>query len=73
LQQLAENIDVHSNVLSYVINTTLGKNFYDLINEYRIEEFINLYQNSYDKYTILHLLSIQVLILNQHSTEISKR
>ena len=55
LQQLAENIDVHSNVLSYVINTTLGKNFYDLINEYRIEEFINLYQNSYDKYTILAL------------------
>lgn len=55
LQQLAENIDVHPNVLSYVINTALGKSFYDLINEYRIEEFINLYQDSYDKYTILAL------------------
>lgn len=55
LQELAENIDIHPNVLSYVINATLGKNFYDFINEYRIEEFIDLYQNTYDKYTILAL------------------
>ena len=55
LQDLAEYLDVHPNVLSYVINTTFQKNFYDLINEYRIEEFINLYQNSNDRYTILSL------------------
>ena len=55
LQQLAENIGIHPNVLSYTINAALGKNFYDLINEYRIDEFINLYQNSYNKYTILAL------------------
>lgn len=55
LQQLAENIDIHPNVLSYVINAALGKNFYDFINEYRIEEFIHLYQNTYNKYTILAL------------------
>ena len=55
LSELAESINIHPNILSYIINTTLGKNFYDFINEYRIEEFINLYQNSYDKYTILAL------------------
>ncbi len=55
LQDLAKNIDIHPNTLSYIINTALGKNFYDLINEYRINEFIILYQNSIDKYTILSL------------------
>ena len=55
LQQLAENIQIHPNTLSYIINSSFGKSFYDLINEYRINEFINLYQNSIDKYTILSL------------------
>lgn len=55
LQDLAEYLDVHPNVLSYVINATFQKNFYDLINEYRIEEFIYLYQNSNNRYTILSL------------------
>ncbi len=55
LQELAEKIGILPNTLSYVINASLGKNFYDLINEYRVNEFINLYQNSNNKYTILSL------------------
>lgn len=41
LNELAAMLDVHPNYLSQVINSKEGKNFYELINEKRIEEFLN--------------------------------
>lgn len=39
LNQVAELVDVHPNVLSQTINYIANKNFYDYINGYRVEEF----------------------------------
>ncbi len=41
LNQLASMINTNSNLLSQVINELLGKNFFQLINEYRINEIKN--------------------------------
>ncbi|ASK30182.1 AraC family transcriptional regulator [Chryseobacterium sp. T16E-39] len=41
LNELAELLKVHPNYLSQVINSRENKNFYELINEKRIEEFLN--------------------------------
>ena len=38
LQQLADKLQLQSYMVSQVINEGLGKNFYDLINGYRVEE-----------------------------------
>lgn len=38
IKELANMLDVSQNKLSYVINTSLKKNFRDLINHYRVEE-----------------------------------
>ncbi|AXT20399.1 helix-turn-helix domain-containing protein [Flavobacteriaceae bacterium AU392] len=38
LNHLASMIDINSNLLSQVINELLNKNFFQLINEYRVEE-----------------------------------
>lgn len=40
LNELAELLKVHPNYLSQVINSKESKNFYELINEKRIEEFL---------------------------------
>lgn len=37
LSDVAENLGVSSNNLSQIINEKLGKNFYDFVNEYRVE------------------------------------
>ena len=42
LNDLAEILEVHPNHLSQVINSRENKNFYDLINEKRVEEFIEI-------------------------------
>ena len=39
LPQLAEKLDLHHNYLSQIINEKLGKNFYDFVNQYRVDEF----------------------------------
>ncbi|MBE9463828.1 helix-turn-helix domain-containing protein [Dyadobacter subterraneus] len=39
LNKLAHQLNIHPNALSQVINTVENKNFYDYINELRIEEF----------------------------------
>lgn len=54
LDDLAEMIKVHPNHLSQVINSVMGKTFYDYINELRVKEFteqINLPQKQ--QFTIL--------------------
>jgi len=44
LKSLAENLNIHPNYLSQVINERFQKNFYDFINSARIEEFKSLIQ-----------------------------
>jgi len=56
LSDLARLIEVHPNYLSQVINSKEEKNFYDFINDHRIEEFkrvVGLPENK--KYTLLSL------------------
>lgn len=56
LTELAQILDVHPNHLSQVINSYEGKNFYDYINEKRIEKFISLVMKPENKkYTLLSL------------------
>ncbi|WP_282056301.1 helix-turn-helix domain-containing protein [Maribacter luteus] len=42
LKQLAGDIDLHPNKLSWLLNNHMGKNFNDFINQYRIKEFQKL-------------------------------
>ncbi|WP_260127258.1 helix-turn-helix domain-containing protein [Elizabethkingia anophelis] len=56
LNQVASLLDVHPNILSQTINSVENKNFYDYINQHRIEEFkriVVLPENQ--KFTILSL------------------
>lgn len=56
LAQLAQQLGVHPNILSQVINTYENKNFYDYINSLRVREFKTLAllpENS--RYTLLSL------------------
>lgn len=56
LDDLANSLEVHPNYLSQVINSKEKKNFYELINEKRIEEFINLTSDpSNNQFTLLAL------------------
>ncbi len=56
LSELANILDVHPNNLSQVINSFEQKNFYDYINEKRVEAFITLVSNPKNhKYTLLAL------------------
>ena len=41
LKYLANNLNIHPNILSKVINDGLDKNFSDFINEYRVNAIIN--------------------------------
>ena len=54
LAELSQKLHIHPNILSQVINSAEGKNFYDYINSQRVEEFkklILLPEN--EKYTLL--------------------
>nr|WP_283950734.1 helix-turn-helix domain-containing protein [Chryseobacterium sp. pc1-10] len=56
LLDLARLLQIHTNVLSKAINATSKKNFYELINEKRVEEFIRKIKNGdHQKYTIITL------------------
>ena len=39
LKDLAEKIRLHPNKLSWLLNERIGKNFYNFVNGYRLEEF----------------------------------
>ena len=39
LGDLAEKLELHPNKLSWLLNNTLGKNFYDFVNGYRLRDF----------------------------------
>ena len=49
LAQLAERLGVLPNHLSQIINQYEEKNFYDFVNSYRVEEFIDLAKKDTDK------------------------
>ncbi|SOE20223.1 AraC-type DNA-binding protein [Spirosomataceae bacterium TFI 002] len=56
LSELAKQIGSQPHILSKAINEHYGKNFFDLINGYRIEEFKKLIQNpSFHNFTLLAL------------------
>lgn len=46
LEELASIMNVHKNYVSFVINEKFNKNFYNLINTYRIEEACKMLSNS---------------------------
>lgn len=54
LSELSEYIQIPSYQISQVINEKLNKNFFDFINDYRVEEFKQkLADNKYNNYTLL--------------------
>ncbi|WP_109098564.1 AraC family transcriptional regulator [Aquimarina sp. AU58] len=56
LKSLAENLKMHPNILSKVINDGLDKNFSDFVNEYRVNAIIEkLHSGNYDHITLLGL------------------
>jgi len=56
LNKLAEILSVSNHHLSEVINTKLNQNYYDFINKYRIDEFVNkLKDPENDKYSLISL------------------
>lgn len=57
IAEVASELNVHSKYLSQAINESLGKNFYDFINSYRIEEAKKQLKNNIDsKKTVLEVL-----------------
>ncbi len=56
LADLAEKLDISPNHLSQVINEALGQNFFDFVNQYRIEEAKQLLADGSSKqYTLLSI------------------
>ncbi|MDF9800990.1 AraC-like DNA-binding protein [Catalinimonas alkaloidigena] len=56
LQSMIRDVNISQQNLSQTINEALGKNFYQLINEYRVREFKNLLQDPKSKnFTLLGL------------------
>jgi AraC-like DNA-binding protein len=56
LDELAEQLEVHPNHLSQVINAREGKSFYDLVNEKRVQAFIEATSKpGNEQYTLLAL------------------
>jgi adenylate cyclase len=45
LSDLAEAIDMSTNMVSQALNENLGKNYYEYINSFRLEHFIELFKN----------------------------
>jgi len=56
LNDVAKHLDISTNHLSQIINEQLGKNFYDFVNEYRIQEVKSLLCDS--EYKNLTLVAI---------------
>jgi len=54
LSDLSEMVDMTTNQLSQILNEFIGKNFYDYVNSFRLEYFLELYKNpKYKKFTLL--------------------
>ncbi len=56
LSDLAETIDVSTNTVSQALNENLEKNFYEYINSFRLDHFIELFNNPKNRqFTMLSL------------------
>ena len=54
LKDLAEQAGIPSTILSLIINERMNKNFYEFVNDYRVEEFIARFKEAdKDKFTLL--------------------
>ncbi len=54
LKSLAENLNIHPNTLSKIINEGLNKSFSDFVNEYRVNAIIEkLHSDNYNHITLL--------------------
>ncbi|MBN2348889.1 MAG: helix-turn-helix domain-containing protein [Bacteroidales bacterium] len=54
LSDLAESLDISTNHLSQILNEFIGKNFYDYVNNFRLQHFLKHYKEpSYKNYTLL--------------------
>lgn len=58
LPLLADKAEIHPNYLSQVINEKFGKNFYDFVNAYRVEEFKRLVREGQHKNKTLFALAL---------------
>lgn len=55
----ARQLDIHPNYISQVINSVEQKNFYDFINEHRVEEFKQLVSLSENQHFTLLALAFE--------------
>ncbi|MFA8434472.1 MAG: helix-turn-helix domain-containing protein [Marinifilaceae bacterium] len=56
IQELAEQVKIPSRIISDVVNNIIGQNFNDYVNNYRVEEYKKLSEDSSkDHYTVLAL------------------
>ncbi|MEM7487435.1 MAG: helix-turn-helix domain-containing protein [Bacteroidota bacterium] len=56
LSILADKINTTNNKLSWVLNNSYGKNFYELVNQYRIEEFAQkIKDDRHKEYTLVSI------------------
>lgn len=56
LSDVAESLDVSTNLLSQLLNEYIGKNFYDYVNTYRLQYFLTLSKDpKYQHFTLLSL------------------
>lgn len=58
IDDLASRLQVHPNYLSQVINEKAGKNFYDFVNHYRLEEFKRLLSDPEKRNLTLYSLAM---------------
>ena len=59
LRSLAEKIDIHPNQLSWLLNESMGKNFNEFINHYRVEAFKLLSKDPSNKHLTLISLAYE--------------
>jgi AraC-like DNA-binding protein len=59
IQDISDKLDVPKHYLTESLNTYMGKNFYTLINEYRIEEFKALASDGKNKHLTLLALAYE--------------
>lgn len=59
LRNLAEKLDIHPNQLSWLLNTSLGKNFNDFVNEYRLQVFQDIAGSSEFKHLTIEGLAYE--------------
>jgi YesN/AraC family two-component response regulator len=56
LSDLAESIDINIHTLSQLLNEHLGKNFYDYVNSFRLNYFLDIYNRpAYKNFKLLSL------------------